>query len=120
MFRGRLLAFSFLSVFVFVCAVDNGNSQGNNKRVKTVSLAQTGQVTSYAQGDDGDLQMGVPSPTPRFSDNGDGTVTDRLTKLTWTKDAGQYQPNDTYWYTALNACNSYSVGTLDDWRLPNT
>jgi hypothetical protein len=79
-------------------------------------LARTGQVTSYAPGDDGDLQMGVPSPTPRFTDNGDSAVTDRLTGLTWTKDASQYQPA---WYDALNVCNSYSVGTFDDWRLPN-
>jgi len=79
-------------------------------------LAPTGQVTSYLPGDDGDLQMGIPSPMPRFTDNGDSTATDRLTGLTWTKDAGQYQIQ---WYDALNVCNSYSVEILDDWRLPN-
>ncbi len=41
-------------------------------------VAQTGQTTSYATGDDGDLEKGVASPSPRFTDNGDGTVTDFL------------------------------------------
>ena len=38
-------------------------------------VAKTGQTTSYAEGDDGDLQMGVALTTPRFVDNSDGTVT---------------------------------------------
>ena len=43
----------------------------------------TGQTDSVAAGDDGDLQKGVPWPDPRFTDNGDGTVTDHLTGLIW-------------------------------------
>jgi hypothetical protein len=37
---------------------------------------KTGQTTSRATGDDGDLERGVSWPTPRFTDHGDGTVTD--------------------------------------------
>lgn len=47
----------------------------------TVRLPKTGQTTSYAPGDDGELQVGLAWPEPRFSDNGDGTVTDHLTGL---------------------------------------
>ncbi|KJU83658.1 protein containing DUF1566, partial [Candidatus Magnetobacterium bavaricum] len=64
----------------------------------TVSLPQTGQTKCYdeggkeisciATGQDGDLKKGVAWPDPRFKDNGDKTVTDNLTGLVWTKDAG--------------------------------
>ena len=47
----------------------------------------TGQTTSYADGDDGDIQAGVQFPAVRFRDNGNGTVTDRQTNLIWLKDA---------------------------------
>lgn len=45
-------------------------------------LLATGVQTSYAEGDDGDLRLGRPL---RYVDNGDGTVTDLNTGLTWLK-----------------------------------
>jgi hypothetical protein len=88
-------------------------------------VAKTGQTTSYATGDDGDWQKGVASPDPRFTDNGDGTVTDNLTALIWTKDANC--PGLGTWTAALDYCNALSAGTcglsdgskVGDWRLPN-
>lgn len=56
-----------------------------------VQLPKTGQTISYAIGDDGDLEMGVACPEPRFTDNGDGTVTDNLTGLMWLTDANCMQ-----------------------------
>jgi hypothetical protein len=50
-------------------------------------VPQTGQTASYAAGDDGDIQAGVPWPVPRFTDNGNGTVRDNLTGLIWLKNA---------------------------------
>ena len=50
-------------------------------------VLRTGQSTVFAPGDDGDLQLGVSWPNPRFTDNGDGTVTDNLTELIWLQDA---------------------------------
>jgi len=50
-------------------------------------VPKTGQTTSYATGDDGDLEKGVAWPDPRFMDNGNGTVTDNLTGLIWLKNA---------------------------------
>jgi hypothetical protein len=43
---------------------------------------KTGQTTSNGTGSDGDLEMGVARS---FTDNGNGTITDNVTGLTWEK-----------------------------------
>ena len=50
-------------------------------------LPKTGNDVSDTSGEDGELQMGVEWPVPRFTDNEDGTVTDNLTGLVWLKNA---------------------------------
>jgi len=88
-------------------------------------VARTGQTTSYAAGDDGNLQKGVAWPDPRFTDNGDGTVTDNLTGLVWLKNANCY--GSLVWDTALVTAvtlNTGECGLTDgsaegDWRLAN-
>lgn len=98
-------------------------------------VAKTGQDTCYDAdgcvtscsdtGQDGESQMGVPRPDPRFSDNEDGTVTDNLTGLIWLKDPSCL--GSSIWEDALTACNDLkdpacglSDGSnLGDWRLPN-
>ena len=84
-------------------------------------VAKTGQTISYATGDDGDLRKGVAWPSPRFTDNEDGTVTDNLTGLMWAKNASQGLRT---WDEALDYANNLILGTscgqeLTDWRLPN-
>lgn len=102
------------------------------------SVADTGQTSCFdasgtlrtcaGTGEDAEFQAGVSWPTPRFLDNGDGTVTDHLTGLTWLLDADC--PGDTLtWQEALNwmallngsslACSGYAAMTFTDWRLPN-
>jgi hypothetical protein len=91
----------------------------------TVDLPVTGQTMSYATGDDGHLQMGVQWPEPRFTDNGDGTVTDNLTGLIWLKNANCF--GSELWADALTDCNNLAHGSCGltdgssagDWRLPN-
>ncbi|KJU82959.1 protein containing DUF1566 [Candidatus Magnetobacterium bavaricum] len=93
----------------------------------TINLPQTGQTTSYAVGDDGYYKAGVAWPNPRFSDNGDQTVTDNLTGLVWAKDAGTPTLGSCTggvmtWQAALNyvAClNTASYLGHSDWRLPD-
>ena len=94
--------------------------------VKSVApTAKTGQTESAAPGDDGDLQKGVAWPDPRFTDNGNGTVTDNLTGLVWLKDANPCGKKN--WSQALTFCNNLSNGRAGlrdasspgDWRLPN-
>lgn len=86
------------------------------------TLAKTGQTTVYRFGDDGMYQTGVVwggiyHPGPRFTDHGDGTVTDNLTGLMWTKNANIWGAVD--WNTAVNNCEGYSLPGYSDWRLPN-
>jgi hypothetical protein len=92
---------------------------------KSASVPKTGQTTSYATRDDGALQKGVAWPTPRFTDNGNGTVTDKLTKLIWMKNANAFGTKN--WADALTTANTLASGSGDindgskagDWRLPN-
>ena len=80
-------------------------------------VPRTGQTTSYAAGDDGDLQAGVAWPNQRFIDNNDGTVTDSLTGLEWAKDAN---PGGAMtWQQALDYVKTLNTGGHNDWRLPN-
>jgi hypothetical protein len=88
-------------------------------------VPKTGQTYSCCTGDDGALKKGVVWPNPRFTDNGDGTVTDNLTGLIWLKNADCFGTRT--WLQALSDCNtlnSEECGLTDgssagDWRLPN-
>ena len=116
-------------------------------------VAKTGQTLCYdvaggtiacaGTGQDGEYQAGIdPVVAPtccgttnayntpawtgvRFTDNGDGTVTDNLTALIWLKNANCYGPPN--WATALSNANTLANGscglsdgsTAGQWRLPN-
>jgi len=87
------------------------------------NISKTGQTTSYATGDDGDLERGVAWPSPRFADHGNGTVTDNLTGLMWTKNANLPNGYRT-WQQALDYVSGMNAGAYPnlgytDWRLPN-
>ena len=106
-------------------------------RAGTVQLPQTGlalcvdsqgaEIVCTGTGQDGEIKAGLAWPDPRFLDNGDGTITDQLTGLMWSKDAGT--PTDgsctggaMSWQAALNyiACiNGNNYLGHNDWRLPN-
>jgi hypothetical protein len=98
-----------------------------------IRLPATGQTTIYVASDDGALRKGAAWPIPRFTDNGNGTVTDNLTGLVWLKNAGC---TDTVggiaggymtWANALTFSNSLASGkcgltdgsSAGQWRLPN-
>ena len=91
----------------------------------TLQLPKTGQTTSYAAGDDGALQKGTAWPSPRFTDNANGTITDNLTGLIWLKDANCFGYQT--WANALTSANSLATtacglsdgSSAGDWRLPN-
>ena len=95
-----------------------------------VYLPRTGQTSTWAAGDDGDTEIGVAWPTPRFIDNWDGTVTDQLTDLMWLKDGDclgigiwqgeAYQAIDTLNLDPWSlGCQDYTSQRYVDWRLPN-
>ncbi len=93
--------------------------------VLTPIVPKSGQTTSYAAGDDGDLQKGVAWPNPRFTDNGNGTVTDNLTGLIWLTNANCFGGQN--WDNALAQANGLASGACGlsdgsaagDWRLPS-
>jgi hypothetical protein len=94
-----------------------------------VAKTGAGDLPSYTEveGEDGHASMrkGVAWPNPRFTDNGNGTVTDNLTGLIWLEDANAFGTRP--WTNALTDCatlNSGEHGLTDgsvegDWRLPN-
>lgn len=111
----------------------------------TIQLPRTGQTKCYdtagteiacaTTGQDGDKLKGAAWPTPRFTDNGNGTVTDNLTGLIWLKNAnctetvGSIAKGSGYltWPDALTWSNALAAGSCGltdssvagDWRLPN-
>ena len=97
-------------------------------------VEKTGQTICYdaagteipcaGTGQDGEIQKGVAWPDPRFTDNLNGTVTDNLTGLIWTENAGCISEN---WQNVLDYCNDLADGLCGlsdgsqtgDWRLAN-
>ncbi|MBA3014035.1 MAG: DUF1566 domain-containing protein [Proteobacteria bacterium] len=111
----------------------------------SAKVPKTGQATCYDAsgatiscsntGQDGALKPGVAWPNPRFTDNGNGTVTDNLTSLIWLKNAnctatvGEIPKSlgTLTWTNALTWSNNLASGAcgLNDnsvagnWRLPS-
>jgi Protein of unknown function (DUF1566)/EF hand len=52
----------------------------------------------------------------KFKDNGDGTITDKATGLTWTQ---QDSRKGVSWQKALSYANGLKFAGYSDWRLPN-
>ncbi len=98
-------------------------------------VEKTGQTSCYdtngasiscgGTGQDGELQKGVVWPTPRFTNNGEGTVKDNMTGLIWLQNANRFGLRT--WAQALSDCNSLAADGVNltdgsvagDWRLPN-
>ncbi|WP_224982943.1 InlB B-repeat-containing protein [Geomonas agri] len=101
----------------------------------TIQLPRTGQTLCWdvagtvidcaGTGMDGETQIGHEWPSPRFTDNGNGTLTDTMTGLVWLQNANCF--GIVTWQQALDAANSFASGPcgLADgsvagaWRLPN-
>ncbi len=84
-------------------------------------LPKTGQTTSYEDFDDGYYKKGWEDGD-RFTDNGDGTVTDNATGLMWPKDlTGAAANNGEYvrWQEAIDFAEALDFAGHQDWRLPN-
>ena len=74
-------------------------------------VPKTGKTATYGTRDDGALQKGVASPSPRFTDNGNGTVTNNLTKLIWMQNASSFVSGRT-WAQALSEANLLQSGSI--------
>jgi len=88
--------------------------------VANVVIPKTGQQSCYTivgaptacagTGQDGDHQAGVDWPNPRFTVNGDGTVTDNMTGLVWLEDVS-CNNSTAAWATALSWAASLYDGS---------
>lgn len=128
---------------IFICCLHLFLVTGTS--AAAIHLPRTGQTTCYNSegsiincantGQDGDRQIGVVLPSPRFIDNKNGTVTDTLTGLIWLKNADCTDTVDGIvradglldWQSALTWSNNLAHGkcglsdksAVGDWRLPN-
>ncbi len=141
--------YSLVIVSTIVAAVLAGSSWAHENVVvvplggtKTLNapVPKTGQTSTVPldviaiDGADGQLGKGVAWPNPRFTDNGDGTVTDNLTGLVWLQNA-DCAGGGKSWTEALAFAHALYDGWTDDgsggdcglddgstatqWRLPN-
>ncbi len=101
----------------------------------SVKLPATGQLTSSATGDDGNLRLGVAWPAARFTTVGNWVVSDNLTQLNWARQGNLINVKDpsfdadlpagdslVSWQHALDyvkKLNTESFLGFSDWRLPN-
>jgi hypothetical protein len=94
---------------------------------------QTGEINDFGSGSDGTVRAGVPHS---FVDNGNGTITDLATGLTWEKkdnSGGIHDKDDTYSWSTGGFVMNGSIATAflatlnggsgfaghSDWRIPN-
>jgi hypothetical protein len=64
-----------------------------------------------------DVAAGAPN-LASLTDNGDGTVTDNVTKLMWQQEA-PITNSRFLWAEAVTYCRTLSLGGYRDWRLPS-
>ncbi len=147
MFRPKRVAFYVFLTIALITTFDVVSADTTN--VQVINLPETGQTTCYDElgtvvdcagtGQDGEFHAGLAWPAPRFTDNGDGTVTDNLIGLVWFQDANcivkEYPDFDNdetpgdgrvTWQHALDFVNGINDGTYEDcsaghtdWRLSN-
>ena len=99
-----------------------GTGSGTGTGTTVVVVLKTGQTTSYATGDDGNLQKGTDRS---YTDNSDGTIKDNATGLTWQKcsrglsgtTCATGSATTTDWTAAGTYCSSLSLASKT-WRLP--
>ena len=95
-----------------IWVTNKGGGIGNHLKTETVSAGGTKKIHVRA------VRDVAPPPTipSRFSDNGDGTVTDHLTSLIWQKVPAS---DPMTWENALGYASDLTLAGAGDWRLPN-
>lgn len=129
--RGGAACTLFLALAVRILVGDQSSFAGEGSRPVSVGnpsgrIPVTGQKSCY------DAARKIPCPHPgqpfygqdaaylaeqmSFTDNGNGTVTDRTTGLSWQKQDDGITRN---WAAAVAYCEKLSLGGHEDWRLPS-
>jgi hypothetical protein len=109
------------SAFVLACFGHLGCAASASKTTATIATSAEGgaSVDNWAEWSMPNSQADVSAGAPNlesYTDNGDGTVTDNVTRLVWQKDV----PSSTYdQAAAVLYCSGLSLATHGDWRLPS-
>ena len=115
----------FAALFLAIPCPGAGASPENPSRPRCYD-GEGRTISCPDSGQDAALLAGVAWPAPRFTDNGDGTITDHLTGLVWLQDAGclgkagwQGAQEQVKAFSGSEAaeCANYSAAH-GDWRLP--
>ena len=87
---------------------------GTNSAWSMTNLPDTGQTISYTGtfGEDSDYTIHPPA----YVNNGNGTVSDRVTGLMWQQTDG----GEMTWQNATNYAATNNLAGYNDWRLPNS
>lgn len=88
----------------------NGSSTVSWSMLKLPDTGQTGHFGS-SFGEDSDYTSNLPA----FTNNNDGSLTDRVTGLQWQQGDG----GEMLWDNAHGYCDALVLAGKDDWRLPN-
>ena len=136
----KTLVFSLTTALFLLSTVGNNNVERGTvsnaiKEIIGYPIVGTNQTLCY----DNKKEINTPTPgeafygqnahypgnTPSYQDNGDGTITDLVTGLMWTKSPdlngdGDIDTNDKLSYKrALKKAEKINVGGHNDWRLPS-
>jgi hypothetical protein len=114
---GAILSLSIiLTIFCVSVSIEQtgaGQAKHNNS---------SGAITACVVG----AQDGTCAKNRSYTDNGNGTVTDKETGLTWQKCSKGQSGNDcsgeatpVVWEDAARYCNKLALGGRTDWRLPS-
>ncbi len=124
-------ALLFVVILAVVCVLTPARTtHAGGRRSRPVKTGQTtcwdatGAVVACAgTSQDGELRRGEPRS---YADNGDGTIRDKRTALTWEKlsnDDSIHDKDNTYsWADAflkIDDLNTAAFAGFTDWRLPN-
>ena len=103
----------------FYDGYDYMNNKTDSGHVRAVRGGQSASFDPLAIGsfdavDNGSIDDATAS-ADSYTDNGDGTVTDTSTGLTWQQTSAS---NHMKWEQALAYCEGLNLGGYTDWRLP--
>jgi len=110
-FRGGYPTNRIMLDDIVLTVVSGTNSSAT---VTLTNLPDTGQVTSYTStfGEDSDYAIHPPA----YLNNGDGTISDKVTGLMWQQTDG----GEMTWESATNYPATLTLGSCSDWRLPTS
>jgi hypothetical protein len=126
-FLGMAIILAMLSQYPMIAGSEPASPPSKTGQTKCYDSTPIKEIWCAGTGQDADTFAGIPRPKPRFTDNGDASITDALTGLVWTKDAGGpdfglCSAGGKTWQEVLDYVKCLNANTYlgrTDWRVPN-